>query len=349
MAEYHWSVTDEGLTGATWGLTFEVAADGRSFTASRNPEFTNLSNVQTSDIALIVLARVDHHAVNQGATWADLARPVTFRWPDYGLAVDIRLMGRTGGTWTRYPGAPPGTPMEIDRAGATQVGQWEVGENGLLRPVIFSQTDWLVEDRTLAREADPPLRYTTLEAVKEGMRAPTNREAATWQEGDYDNAIDQTIRSAEAWIDSYCNRTFTLAGDALISRSYPQYSVEHVDTDDYIGMATAVGWTRGRVVAVENGVSVYRGVRASPGVGASHLIRSEGQLQPVTVSARWGWPRVPDGVRWAATMLSIRRFKRMSETALGIMQIGEEGALYVGRSIDPDVDDALSPYRRVTL
>jgi hypothetical protein len=61
----------------------------------------------------------------------------------------------------------------------------------------------------------------------------------------------------------------------------------------------------------------------------------------VQVTGFWGWETVPDDVRTATVLLSIRGFARLN-AALGVVGFADM-AIQV-RSVDPDVRDLLSPY-----
>lgn len=64
----------------------------------------------------------------------------------------------------------------------------------------------------------------------------------------------------------------------------------------------------------------------------------------VQVTARFGWPEVPDDIREAALILSHRLFKR-KETATGVVGFDGLGATVRLSRTDPDVAELLSPYR----
>lgn len=64
----------------------------------------------------------------------------------------------------------------------------------------------------------------------------------------------------------------------------------------------------------------------------------------VQITARFGWPEVPDDVREAALILSHRLFKR-KETATGVVGFDGGGITVRLSRTDPDVAELLNPYR----
>ena len=64
----------------------------------------------------------------------------------------------------------------------------------------------------------------------------------------------------------------------------------------------------------------------------------------VRVTGTFGWPAVPDAIKQAALLLSIRIFKRL-DSPLAVAGFGDMGAVRVGRT-DPDVMALIHPYVR---
>lgn len=365
-----WSITDEALTGARWGLDITPDPDGRGAVVARDPVWTDLSNAQTGSIAVEFRSAADDGGtVSTGATWDDLARPVRFDWASYGLAVNLRLYGRTSGVWGRPAGLPSGQPAGV--SGGVTAANFEIGENGLLRPTAAPQTDWLVEDRPDSLPADPPLRYTTVQSVKNVLKAPEGRASGSWQSGEFDDAIARVIRVAEQQIDSHCGRSFPPAAARSSARTYRERGLDHVDTDDFVGIPSSVA-VGGRTVdaaswhtspALDAHRTVNRGIWFPHGMqsavpwylsadydrydehGDEFGWRDWSELPSVTVSARWGWDRVPDAVSYACDLISVRLFRRPDDAALGVATVAGEAVTLPG--FDPDVEASLAPYRVV--
>ena len=212
--------------------------------------------------------------------------------------------------------------------------------------------------------AAPALRYTTVAAVKAMMKAPTNTEARSWAANEYDTRLEQAIRTAENCIDAYCGRTFDVAAVEATERTYYRRGVDHIDTDDFIGTATvSIGGTSQESDTFRTSPvsdthrTQYRGIHLLNAMNNTpwYLIEPDydyyeftvDKLPPVTVSARWGWARVPDAVSYACNLISIRLFRRPDDAALGILQVGGmEGGMYLP-GFDNDVEYALAPYRLV--
>ena len=60
------------------------------------------------------------------------------------------------------------------------------------------------------------------------------------------------------------------------------------------------------------------------------------------VTARWGWPAIPDSVTEATFLLANRRWKR-KDSPEGVAGQGGEGAVRVSR-FDPDIEDLIGPF-----
>jgi hypothetical protein len=65
----------------------------------------------------------------------------------------------------------------------------------------------------------------------------------------------------------------------------------------------------------------------------------------VRVTGTFGWAAIPDAVKQATILLSIRIFKRL-DSPLAVAGFGDLGVVRVGR-VDPDVDSLIHPYKRM--
>lgn len=66
----------------------------------------------------------------------------------------------------------------------------------------------------------------------------------------------------------------------------------------------------------------------------------------VRVTATWGWPAIPDTIRYATLLQASRLFARR-HAPFGVAGSPETGQLRLLEKIDPDVAVSVRPYRRV--
>lgn len=65
-------------------------------------------------------------------------------------------------------------------------------------------------------------------------------------------------------------------------------------------------------------------------------------VEPLSVTAFWGWPAVPDSIIEATLLLANRRFMRR-DSPEGVAGWAQEGAVRVSR-FDPDIEDLIEPF-----
>jgi hypothetical protein len=187
--------------------------------------------------------------------------------------------------------------------------------------------------------------YATLQDVKNALRITDTLD---------DQLIETAIESASRMIDGFSARTFSNAGTAV--RNFAA-------TDDL-------------TVIIDDAIEVLQ-VESTDEVGGSYTLwkptdyqleplnaRSDGLYMPYTglravndyafpvvdqqalvrVIAVWGWPSIPSAIKQATIIQSSRLFKRL-DSPLGVAGFGDMGAIRVGRYLDPDVEQLVSPYR----
>jgi len=165
-----------------------------------------------------------------------------------------------------------------------------------------------------------------------------------------------TITAAERAVDELCGRRFDAAGDTPEARvfpasvwcdawsSFPPESPAVLPTDDYAASGAALAWRRRgsatwRPIPDDCWAPADPGDALRPASGvATREVTAPGEVR---LTARFGWPRVPDQVREAAKLLSVRLLHRES-SPLGVTSV-DAGGLYVGR-VDHDVRMLLSPW-----
>ena len=190
------------------------------------------------------------------------------------------------------------------------------------------------------------MRYIELGELKSMLRISDSVD---------DALLSGHIEAASRTIDDICHRSFDLDATATARVFYPDSQLV-VRTDD-------IGSLDGFVLKIdENATATFNltitDATAEPlnalakGTPITKLVAYETyfpmDIRPtVQVTARWGWPTVPEPVRSACGILAGRLFKR-ADSLLGVAGFGDLGAITL-RAVDPDVQRMLAPYVRVAL
>lgn len=184
-----------------------------------------------------------------------------------------------------------------------------------------------------------------------------------------DDQLSMSINAASRSIDNYCQRRFWLDGSA-VARTFMPQTLTHIEFDDDIGS------TSGLIIATDAagdgtfettwGASDYQllpvnAVSAFPEAEPWTAIRAVGtktfpwlvntwltRLDRVQVTAKWGWPAVPDAVGFACRLKAARLVSR-KDSPQGVLGFGDFGPVRLSRSEDADVMSLLDPYRRVPV
>ena len=188
--------------------------------------------------------------------------------------------------------------------------------------------------------------YCTLAELKEILRILDTVD---------DELLEARINEASRVIDTHCNRRF-YADTTASARLFTSIDGNTIFVDD-------ISSTSGLVVKSDAaGDGTYATTIAAADFQAEPLnaivkgdpitsiaARVTGAFSTTTVpagcqvTAKWGWPAVPDPVHSACLILAGRLVKR-GDSLLGVAGFGELGAITV-RAIDPDVERMLRPYR----
>jgi hypothetical protein len=187
--------------------------------------------------------------------------------------------------------------------------------------------------------------YCTLAEVKAASRFTTN---------EYDTMLENLIEGASRRIDGHCGRFFYQVPNTAISFfatsefvcALPDMASSNitVKTDEDSDGVFETTWTAAQyrlepLDAVLQSRPYNRiattGLRTFP-------MPTYPRLPALQITATWGWSAVPEDVREACILLSMRMFSRHN-SALGVAGFGDMGAVTV-RTVDPDVRDALEPY-----
>lgn len=186
--------------------------------------------------------------------------------------------------------------------------------------------------------------YTTRALVKAALEIDSGSSSA-------DDLIDAKITAASRSIDRYCNRRFYL--DATVSaRVINPKGRTWADNDGEHLMVADIGTDTGLIVETGRGsdwTAITANIETEPTdaleldpaepitsllyMSRYFVTRSNGRVR---VTARWGWPAVPDVVGEAALIQATRLYKRKDspEGVLGSAEWG--GAIRMSR-VDPDV------------
>jgi hypothetical protein len=187
--------------------------------------------------------------------------------------------------------------------------------------------------------------YASLADVKAALRITDSVD---------DSLLEMAIESASRLIDGYTYRYFYNAGtatrDFVASDSYltiidDLISLSELKTTDEIG-SEYVTWGSADyqlrpVNGKQDGLNVpYTSILSTDDL----LFNILGEQALVRVTGVWGWSAVPIAIKQATIIQSSRIYKRL-DSPLGVAGFGDLGAIRVGRSLDPDVEQLVMPYR----
>lgn len=198
--------------------------------------------------------------------------------------------------------------------------------------------------------------YSTLVRFKEFANIP--------DAGD-DGKAELSLNAASRQIDSHCGRRF-FVDDNVSARTYTvgdQYCVWIDDfstttglvvkTDaDYDGTTFETTLTIGTHFVVEpigaasaSPVRPYTALRINTAGGYTFPPSVYG-VPTLQVTAKWGWPAVPDDVEAACLLQARQLFKAYSAT-FGAFSLGDNGVSMRVRQMDQVAEGLLVPYRRI--
>lgn len=170
-----------------------------------------------------------------------------------------------------------------------------------------------------------------------------------------DELLESRISEASRVIDQHCDRRFYADGTAT-ARVFVANATDVVFVDDistttglvvktdsagdgtYLTTLTASQFQNEPLNATSKGLPITS-IRGT----ATGVFPTTAAPAGVQVTAKWGWPSVPEPVKSACILLAGRLVKR-GDSLLGVAGFGDLGAITV-RAIDPDVERMLRPYR----
>ena len=174
-----------------------------------------------------------------------------------------------------------------------------------------------------------------------------------------DAFLTLAIGAAETAINDLCGRKFTADGSASARtyRAQPWICVTDdistltglvVKTDTSGDGSFDTTWSSSYIqVEPLNTLVKGRSVNNLRAVG-DYLFPVYGDgLASVEVTAKWGWPAVPDPIEQAPLMMASRLYGRKA-SPMGVIGVGDFGPVRISRS-DPDVAHMLMDYRRAGI
>lgn len=173
-----------------------------------------------------------------------------------------------------------------------------------------------------------------------------------------DTLLENIIESASRSIDRIANRRFYLDA-AASARTYRQSTYWRVQTDDF-GTATGLivktdpnatqtfqtTLTLGTDYIIEptNAAALGRPYTTITIVGSNGFSLPTNLAPQVEVTAKWGWPTVPDDIEQATYILSADLYKRKDSIG-GVLGLSELGAIRMS-PLGRDIAAMVKAYRR---
>jgi hypothetical protein len=197
-----------------------------------------------------------------------------------------------------------------------------------------------------------PLSYVSLYTARLalGVNNDTSR----------DDLILAACNAASRYIDDACGRRF-YADTTTSARTYRLRGRLYATDDGEALMVDDIASATGLAVAIGSGATfttitdyeslpdnaIVRGYPITELLRTASCWRGYGPTARVRVTAKWGWPAVPDAIAEAAKLQAVRLFRR-KDSPEGVMASAEWGAVRVSR-IDPDVEALVRPYMLAPL
>jgi hypothetical protein len=194
--------------------------------------------------------------------------------------------------------------------------------------------------------------YTTLEIVKRAIGSTAKTASGNPNGVLDDDLINSAIRAASRRLDSRCDTRFW-ADPAPVTRKVAVVGQTFYENGEQVLLLPAIASDTGLVIELGAGSawSTATGWEYGPdsalidGQPITRLYGGAGWLPAAgraRITARWGWPAVPDEIAEAAKLLAARYYGRKDSTA-GVLGGSEWGAVRVSR-FDPDIEDLIERF-----
>jgi len=171
-----------------------------------------------------------------------------------------------------------------------------------------------------------------------------------------DALIENSINAASRMIDQYCNRYFYSssagevryfqANDGFVCWIDDAQSIATLETSSTDPLIFDTTWESGDyqvMPANRYANGAYYPITAITATD-NYLFPVWAQIALVKVTGQFGWPSVPEPVKFACIIQASRLFKRL-ESPLGVAGVSDMGIMRVGSSIDGDVAQLINPFR----
>jgi hypothetical protein len=176
-----------------------------------------------------------------------------------------------------------------------------------------------------------------------------------------DYELERAVRAASRRIESYCGRERFWRDSAVTIREFEADDTRCCRVPE--GISTSTGlvvktdedgdgtYERTLTIATDFLLKPLNATSKNPAWPYDEIVLADNYSFPVhrngrpgvQVTARFGWPEIPDDIREAALILAHRLFKR-KETASGVVGFDGAGVTVRLARTDPDVAELLSPY-----
>lgn len=189
--------------------------------------------------------------------------------------------------------------------------------------------------------------YCTLSDVKASLRITDTID---------DALIENSINAASRMIDQYCNRYFYSssagevryfqANDGFVCWIDDAQSITTLETSSTDPLLFDTTWQSADyqvMPANRYANGAYYPITAITATD-NYLFPVWADIALVKVTGQFGWPSVPEPIKFAAIIQASRLFKRL-ESPLGVAGVSDMGIMRVGSSIDGDVAQLINPFR----
>jgi hypothetical protein len=181
-------------------------------------------------------------------------------------------------------------------------------------------------------------RYATLQELKDFGRITTDNR---------DDQLQAVLSAAESFIDQFAGRSFTLDEEPSTRTFVVERDYVSVIVDD-IGASGATYSDTNAQVVQEPRNALAKGEPVTSLRARYGWVVADPCDPTVEVTARWGYPSVPDPIR-QATLIQANRLYKRADSPEGLAGFGNDGAAFRVTRLDPDVQALVRPYRRERL